>query len=774
MTSLCGNASAQNLDIKADHINWIEYAKDVSEIKDTYDSIYICHAYKNGDEIEYSFINAGSSYGACAILANRGMVFTIERSNDLFHFKSLIQNDGSGSYMGKFSTLSYKVAIDRGKNNTLGTNWGVSRISDNLSNTLFGKSTGKAYHIRRYYALSYHNYLYGVREAGKVGRVMLESSSTPANEAWLFVKKDDVNTAIKNQEGQKQQLIDVSGLLGNTRFVRNAYSGFWKFYDYDEYIANGPDDSYRLLYDINRGALDGADRELQAYISMDPRITSGSSVTYAENYGRFGAAGMKDKVCMAQKVSGLLPGTYLVTAQAFFADDEDEADAGKAPISNAYLYASTTGIHNSVRIPKLSSGEQNVFNGYVGKHRDVLANNISYFRYNVPASEYLGRGGVFSLNATDHDIALDESYKLVQVAVMVRPDKDADGNDKETGHLIVSIAKTADAGRVYLNNVKVYYAGPYEFGVDAYNREYDKIDGQKYLYPQRFNLRRDFGVAEDITVENGDLQQWEPLVLPVDVPASEIRTAFGGFSTVMGKLADVKLSRLVGLSDDGRQIKFKKVDFSYISDIAIEAGECYIIKVSRAPVVDRNGSYYFKTSFQREKENADELIKYGGPIYYFTALTRDKDLSSLIAGKGAVYNDGIVTREYTSSNGEHTLKFTGCFCRPADGAPAGSYVMSGGSIYHLSQPWAKLMGTCWYLEVESDCVSTPAGLMSFSFGYDDEGGATAVRRIPSDDGGRAAVRGTYNLSGQRIASDDAAATLPKGIYIRDGKKFVVR
>jgi len=95
-------------------------------------------------------------------------------------------------------------------------------------------------------------------------------------------------------------------------------------------------------------------------------------------------------------------------------------------------------------------------------------------------------------------------------------------------------------------------------------------------------------------------------------------------------------------------------------------------------------------------------------------------------------------------------------------------------IYHLSQPWAKLMGTCWYLEVESDGVSTPAGLMSFSFGYDDEGGATAVRGIPSDDGGRAAVRGTYNLSGQRIASDDAAATLPKGIYIRDGKKFVVK
>jgi len=804
-----GSIHAQDFRVHENQVEWKDYASTPTEITSSNEIFYLCRAkLEENGTVKYDFINAGGEHGAYAMLASRGINMRLEENNDgSYSFSSPIirhisteDTKGQGHYMGISGAL---IALDRtieSRSKWQFENYTYDPAIVNEEDKFFGDN---ALHLK-----NGEQYL-SIKTDGdqQYPNAAYLQTGINKNEAWLLIKKSVVKEVILAQKAQRQTLIDVTGLLSNTRFIRNAYGGFWQFYDYDKYISASDKSSVEtLIYEKNEGAKDASNKKYEAYISMHPAFGAVGDGAQDDNYalyfGRFGSAGLKEKIMMCQRADDIPPGTYIITAQAFFANDKGAPDNDVATETNAYLYASTTGVHNSVRIPMLNSYEQETFWKYVTKHTNYLGNDVAdkYFRYNVAAAEFLKRSGEYTDEFEDCFKKLDNDYKLVQVAVMVHPDE-----GKNRGHLTVSAAKTSNAGRAYIYNVKVYYAGMYEFGVDAYNRDIDIFDKEQYPYPQRFNLRRDFGVTEDILEGKEGDTHWEPLVLPVNVKVREVRNAFGGFNQKDEKLADIKLSRLVGLSDDGRKIIFEKVPLDDPDKIAIYAGECYVIKVSAAPWKSRTEYHTFKSEFtpvgrpmlnpDGKEIEADEIV-YKGPIYYFPALTRDYDFYNLITGKkketstetgteiatgnGREYDDttGKVTKTYETAGGK--LKFTGYFCRPANGAPANSYVMSGGSMYHLSSDWNKLMGTCWYLELVKDPNnSKPANIMAFSFGDEDEdeNGTTAINGIPAGNGislSHKAPQGIYNLSGQKIASDTANSSLPKGIYIMNGKKYVVK
>jgi len=801
VSGLYSSIHAQDILVHEDKIDWKEYATDPTKLGSE-DEFYLCHVHLNKEgKADYHFINAGGAWGVYTILADRGIVMKLEKetvgNNTYYYFRSAIENPIRSSYMGISGNTDSDngIALDRKKETTGETRWELEQYISNEENT--AKNFGDfAYEIKNNHTGKYFQ-SNGDKTEGLIWSAELKSKETnqtvpiaPTDEAWLFIKQDVVDIVISRQDASKQTLIDVSGILRNTRFVRNARVKYWKFYDYDDYINNIETE---LTYDIEKGAykgdIDNQPEFKNAFISMNPHLGWDKNDYYARDFGRFGAAGLKDQIIMNQRADNLLPGTYIVTAQAFFAN-VDKGD--NATSTDAYLYASTNNVHNSVRIPILSQDQQTVFNQFIDKHTAYLGDAANYFRYNVAAGEFIRRGGVYTETNNDHQTALNSKFLRLQVAVMVRPDE---GNTMGLGHLTVSVAKTADVGRVFITNVKVYYAGPYEFGVDAYNTDPDKLDKSKYSYPQRFNLRRDFGVIQDITEEEVNNKaaetHWEPLVLPVNVKVREVRNAFGGLNDSYQKLADVKLSKLVGIAEGGRVIRFKSVDLTNPDDPAIDAGECYVIKVSAAPPIERKGKYDFKSLFT---PNNEDKIEYDGPVYYFTALTRDYDFTTLVTKDGKQYDDktGKVTKTYeTTDTDGKTLKlnFTGYFCRPttADGspasAPAGSYVMSGGKMYHLKNPWNRIMGTSWYLEVpeeEGTGGTQPANIMSFVFDDEDGNGTTAISGIPEANGSdasygiRTALQGIYNLNGQKIASGTDTANLPKGIYIVNGKKYVVK
>lgn len=235
--------------------------------------------------------------------------------------------------------------------------------------------------------------------------------------------------------------------------------------------------------------------------------------------------------------------------------------------------------------------------------------------------------------------------------------------------------------------------------------------------------------------------------MPFNIDGAQVKTAFSGET----EATQVKVSRFEKINklSDHIQIIFKKVD---LDKEGITAGVPYIIWVGKdADVKDKKTSYVFKYG------NNDVTVT--GPIYHI---------------------DGIVPQAYTDAaptKSEGGVTFNGFYYKPTDGAPTGSYLLSGGDMYHLTSNYAgnSLVGTCWYMTLSS------ASTKKVSFSFEGENTPTAIEMVEMDssmpDSAVPDDRNSnfiYNLSGQRIAMKDQVRNLKPGIYVCNGKKIIVR
>lgn len=531
-----------------------------------------------------------------------------------------------------------------------------------------------------------------------IGRLGVDNNGALQNSGqdnWLIIPRESFRTVLLSVTNQTN--INVSGLFLNTRFLRNmAVSDSWDWYAWDgssigdqlsedvynvrDYLgANFIDEDQGVARGLSHGGIEskGAFRGISPYIGngrFGGILGLGStsypygSNSYVTTYGAFGTAEMRDPIIMRQTVTGLKPGTYVITAQAFVSDDNPDAQITDG--SNiAYLFASgTSGVSEGALIPQLSTDEQRDFNGYITKHQGEFNNEEDrtlYFRRNVAAGEFLAtnNGAIRTSTAT---YSPDETNHLVTIAVNVT------GTGENDGTLTIGVAKNTAQGRVYVDNIKIYYSGDNEFGINAYSKNNTElsptnltgIDMSKYEFARVFNLSRDFGATTGDKVTN---PVWEALVMPVNLTKTQVRNTFGD---------DVKLCHLKGLDNGRRRIQFNTVDLSGNgNDIALYAGECYAVKVTEAPVIKRNDPRHEFIVFSSDEDIQNAKISYPSPVYQFAGVTRMSKLDALIASASQKideddvadtqmsYSEGTVTKIYKTADGN--LLFTGYFYKPA-------------------------------------------------------------------------------------------------------------
>ena len=490
------------------------------------------------------------------------------------------------------------------------------------------------------------------------------------------------------------------------------------------------------------------------------------TLDYAKSYGSFSAGEMKNPIVMRQQISGIRPGTYTITAQAFVSDDAGEIDY-RNNSNIAFLFAAgTSGVSQGAEIPVLTDEDQTNFTtNFYNYHKDVLtASAPQYFRGNVAAGEYLATGGDYtkSSNAIYNP---NTEFKTITLNVTVTADPNSE--DGKTGTLTIGAAKYKEQGTLYIANIDIKYSGTYEFGIDSYGTDNtafsetntDGIDEYKYGYARQFNLVRDFGETSTTSKDKIANPKWEALVLPVNLTTTQVRNAFGD---------DVQLSKLVGLANGGKQIRFTTVDLSSDPNAtAILAGECYVIKVTKAPEVARKGSYKFQVYSNDEfTENKPVDVTYPGPIYQIDGVTRTSTLADLIKANEASYANGVVTKTYTTNDG--SLKFTGYFYWNPDGVN-NAYVVSRGKMFYLTTLWKNLTGTMWKLEDDNT-----GGAKELSVDFGDGDITNGISDITVEGENNVNATGIYNLNGQKVSDGTSTESLSKGIYIVNGKKYVVR
>ena len=675
--------------------NWENYARDPESIREN-DYVYLYNV------TQKQFLNSGGAYGMHGILNPRGIRLALEREGNYFtyyYLKGPIVNDAQGSYLAMVNdnTMGDVIYIDRAKDND-------ARFT---IETIGGGNTFRIHNAR--------NSAYWTYDTSK-NYVTVTSQERDAD-VWCLISIEDYRTFTQDQAQVGDY--NVSGLLYNTRFIRNV---------------NDPNNLF--------WATDGLNSSSDYCTAIDSRLgtnsseNAGNNDSYAREYGSYGCLEIGHATGrFYQEVSGLNPGLYKVSAQAFF-DGKDSApytngaygESNTARETNAYLFANDS----REPIPMLTDEQYSEFMNLVDTHHAMLDDggssldgtpNNELFRRNVPASQYMTGNNTYSP---------DESRFVVEVYVMV-------GGDRT---LRLGVGKNAEGGRVYMDNMTLTYMGnpqteQYGFGVDAYGNQGD-VDPYKYTKDgYMFYLSRKF-------VASTEGHGWNALTLPVNLSASQLREAFGN---------DMELVKLKGLNlQNTQQILFEPVNLN--GGEGLEAGQCYLVKVTKDPIEVANNQ------FKRINESL-------GDAAYVNVETVTYQYGSIYQFLGVDCPEGISSEAVTGTTADDALNWTSYYYHP-EYAPAGSYVMSGGDMYHLTGNWYNLIGTAWYL------TETTPSSESKTFVIDNGNGTTDINGIVTEMPAENAVEGIYNINGQKVASDKSLNDLPKGIYIVNGKKYIVK
>lgn len=267
---------------------------------------------------------------------------------------------------------------------------------------------------------------------------------------------------------------------------------------------------------------------------------------------------------------------------------------------------------------------------------------------------------------------------------------------------------------------------------------FDEDENTSLDYLKNYNNNEDQFDNRTVWLKRTMMQnQWNSFVFPLDLTNAQVRNVFGD---------DVKLAKLHGLgtlSGDPGIIDFQSVNLG--SDgTAINAGDFYIIQPTKAPTTNAaTGEKYY--TIGRRTFTLSTL-----PATHSTTVT-DESGSLHISAYATYVNGGQ--------------------------APAHSYVLGTKSgedqifMYYLSKA-TNMKGFRGYLVDEDGALGSKSANIFLGGFFDDE--TLYIDGLhnhkPTSDGY------IYDMMGRKVgkANETSTDNLPKGMYIMNGKKFIVK
>lgn len=344
--------------------------------------------------------------------------------------------------------------------------------------------------------------------------------------------------------------------------------------------------------------------------------------------------------------------------------------------------------------------------------------------------------------------------------------------------------KTGDVTCV--DNFKLLYAGPRrnpELILDEDQPSLVYLTNAKDVYKNSvLHLKRTFTEG-----------QWNSLILPVDLKFGQMKRTFGD---------DVKVAKLTKLKDG--VVTFTTVEPKQDSDVMVKAFEPYIIKPTS--LTEDLGLPYTAEKFYTKLDDAtgeisnaewlaadgkskstSETDRFSLTIpaghYDITMVTLDRD--ELKNHVDMEKENWISSTSFSASAHEGELTCYGTLAKTYDEKGilagrdnlSGAYVMRGGKIVQV--PSKKEYGLkgfrCWFeLKGKNDGVAS-APRLEIDGIIDDATSIDDLNSQPSQFTSRhKGISGVFNLDGQKVRDGESTQDLPKGIYIVNGRKVVVR
>lgn len=354
------------------------------------------------------------------------------------------------------------------------------------------------------------------------------------------------------------------------------------------------------------------------------------------------------------------------------------------------------------------------------------------------------------------------------------------------GYYVDNDCELKDDDVTCVDNFKLLYAGPRrnpELILDEDNPSLVYLSNAKDVYKNSvLHLNR--------TLKE---HQWNSLILPVDLKFGQMKRTFGD---------DVKVAKLTSLNNG--VVTFTTVEPTQDSDKMVTAFEPYIIKPTS--LTEDLGLPYTAEKFYTkldettgEISNAQWLGADGKRVstddndrfsltipaghYDITMVTLDR--KALIEHIDMEKENWISSTSFSASAQEGDLTCYGTLAKTydengiLDGRDhlSGAYVMRNGQIVQV--PSNKEYGLkgfrCWFeFKGKMDGIAA-APRLEIDGIIDDATSIDDLNSQPSQFTSRhKGISGVFNLDGQKVRDGESTQDLPKGIYIVNGRKVVVR
>ena len=246
---------------------------------------------------------------------------------------------------------------------------------------------------------------------------------------------------------------------------------------------------------------------------------------------------------------------------------------------------------------------------------------------------------------------------------------------------------------------------------------------------------------------------WNSLILPVDLNAQQVTLAFGNTVKISEKKAEASSNPYV--------IEFKSIDLSnkQNDEIVLHAGIPYIIKPTRLlqTIPAEGGDTY-------QIRNTQESVTFDKPYYTINNVTLAKAVEATVTS--TAYDCGNAGKMYFK--GTYTKQ-----TKAGEAPKVGSYLLSDGKWYHMTVDVNSVKGFRTWLEPAENSSSNVN--MQFSIdGVIDGDTTNSIEGIENGFNSKADNK-VYNMNGQVVRNSSTSLEgLPKGVYIVNNKKYIVK
>lgn len=596
----------------------------------------------------------------------------------------------------------------------------------------------------------------------------LAAKNTPEykNQEWKVITKNEYYLLFNTNPAYMKSPVDASFLITCPDFrIHDAGAAKWiiksedKSADVNSHVRFGDETMYKTYDKVSNSKDDGF---------------TGRTETHQQKYGKYFYCYTKGLrgFTFYQDVKVHKGGWYLLRCNGFStANSSENITTNGKPLANLFITVlgadgkPNEKIYSAATLDGISQGDAyQLAKTHNGKAYEGAGIGHAFFE-----GEYENQVQICLDKAPNGEKISDKNPVTLRIGFYVDP---TDKSEVDANELTA------------VDNFKLLYAGP--------RRNPELILDEESTDLRYLTMATD-EYKNSVLHLNRKLNDnmWNSLILPVDLTWGQMKRTFGDA---------VKVAKLAALTENS--VQFVTVEPKNDDDVMVTAFEPYIVfppytqVKSTAYTVDRfytsegeDNSEWLGTNYEKSKDEKNRLTKTIDADHYditMVSLNREKLMQHVNTD---TWESKIQFETIDGNYGKMVCK--GTMAKTYDNGKIisgrddlnGDYFMYKGKLIQVphgnkensDKPYSYGLKAfrCWF-ELPSD---TPVG-GSLSLMIDGvEDSATSIDDIHGSSNStsyKRGIEGVFNMHGQMVRRDNSLEGLPKGMYVVNGKKVIIK